>query len=172
MAKTKTRPPKVTDKQAIMLAQHAMYVQGGVSDPERERKRAEEELAGGAVIDWDKMQAEIEAAIAADKSAEVEAAELEGLAPMPEDMVALRDEANALRDEIDRLNERRNEIKETFGKYIEDNGLQGLVLHGKVHARVTYGTRHGVDSKKLKEEMPHIWSRFLKATKYRSVTVN
>jgi predicted phage-related endonuclease len=103
---------------------------------------------------------------------ELAAAELEGIKPMPEDLVELREESNTLREEIDKLTARRNEIKDTFGKRLEQDAAQGYVLNGKVHARVTYGTRHTVDSKELKAKMPHIWSKFLKVTKYRSITVN
>lgn len=103
---------------------------------------------------------------------EAEAAELEGLAPMPADLIELREEKLALDKQIEELEGRKNEIKEIFGKRLEADGMQGFLLHGKVHARVTYGTRHGVDSKKLKEKMPHIWAQFMKITKYRSVTIN
>ena len=103
---------------------------------------------------------------------EHEAALLEGIAPMPEDLIALREESIALKEEIDRLTERRNKIKDTFGERLDSEGLKGYVLYGKVHARVTHGTRTDVDKKKLKEDMPHIYKRFLKVTSYRSVTVN
>lgn len=103
---------------------------------------------------------------------ELEAQLNEGLAPMPAEMIALREESNVLKEQIDALTARRNEIKEIFGKHLEDEGLQGFLLNGKVHARVTYGTRTTVDSKELKEKMPHIWKKFLKTTKYTSITVN
>lgn len=96
----------------------------------------------------------------------------EGLAPMPEDMVELREESRSLKEQIDALTARRNEIKDLFGERLEAEGLQGFLLHGKVHARVTYGTRTSVDSKELKAQMPHIWKRFLKTTSYRSVTID
>jgi hypothetical protein len=53
--------PKVTDEQAEMLAQHAIFVQGGYSTPERERERAEKALAEGETIDFDRMAAEVRA---------------------------------------------------------------------------------------------------------------
>ena len=53
----------VTDERAAMLAQHAIFVQGGYSTPEVERERAEADLAAGGTIDWDAMQAEVNAAL-------------------------------------------------------------------------------------------------------------
>lgn len=103
---------------------------------------------------------------------ETAAAELEALAPMPADLVPLREEKRQLDDQLEILNARVHDIKEIFGKRLEEDGKQGYILHGKVHARVSYGTRHGVDSKKLKEQLPHIWQQFMKITKYRSVHVN
>lgn len=123
-------------------------------------------------IDWAATQAAVEAAIAADKAAEVEAAVLEGLAPMPEDLVPLRNRANELKEQIDQLTDARNSIKEIFGKRLEAESLQGFVLNGKVHARVSHGTRNSIDTKRLKAERPDIWAQYLKVTKYKSVTVN
>lgn len=107
-----------------------------------------------------------------DITTELEAQLNEGLAPMPAELVDLREESNLLKEQIDALTARRNEIKEIFGKHLEDEGLQGFLLHGKVHARVTYGNRTAVDSKLLKEKMPHVWRKFLKTTQYKSITVN
>lgn len=103
---------------------------------------------------------------------EIAAAELEALAPMPADLIPLREEKRQLDDQLEILNARVTEIKETFAKRLEEEGKQGYLLHGKVHARVSHGTRTGIDSKKLKEQMPHIWERFVKVTKYRSVRVD
>lgn len=103
---------------------------------------------------------------------ELAAALDEGLAPMPAHLIPLRTRAIKLKEQIDKLTAERNEIKEIFGKELDDAGLQGFVLHGKVHARVSHGTRTQIDSKLLKEKMPQVWKRFLKTTKYRSVTVS
>lgn len=103
---------------------------------------------------------------------ELEAALDEGLAPMPAHLIPLRQRAIKLKEQIDKLTAERNEIKEIFGKELDEAGLQGFVLHGKVHARVSHGTRTMVDSRELKAKMPQVWKRFLKTTKYRSVTVN
>ena len=171
-------PNVVTPERAALLAAHATVVQGGFSTPENEKARAEKDIAAGAVIDWEKMQAEVVAALLVKMGAstppteETEAAALEGLAPMPADLIPLREEKRQLDEQLEVLNNRVSEIKETFGKRLEEAGLQGFLLNGKVHARVSHGTRHTIDSKKLKEQMPHIWERFMRATKYRSIRVD
>jgi hypothetical protein len=100
------------------------------------------------------------------------AALLEGLAPMPAHLIPLRDESNALKEQIDALTERREKIKETFGKTLEADGLQGFILHGKVHARVSYVTNNRVDTKELRAKRPDVFQEFLVTTKSKRVTVN
>jgi hypothetical protein len=160
---------QVTAERAAMLAAHAIHVQGGFSTPAIEKARAEAQLAQSpGSIDWDKMQAEVVAAITADQqSDEVAAAEAEGLLPMPTDLVPLRDEKLALDKAIEELNGRLKEIKDTFGKRLTDDGAQAYLLNGKVHARRSPGTRHSVDSKKLKAERPD----YLKTTQYVSINI-
>lgn len=59
-------PNVVTDERAQMLAQHCIYVQGGFSTAEIERKRAESDLAKSpGCIGWDRMQAEVAEAMLA-----------------------------------------------------------------------------------------------------------
>lgn len=96
----------------------------------------------------------------------------EGLAPMPEDMVSLREEKLLLDKEIELLTARKEEIKAAFADRLKEEGLQGFILHGKVHARVSEVTTNRVDSKRLKEEMPHVWKQYLKATISRRITIN
>lgn len=160
-----------------MLAAHAIYVQHGFSTPDIEKTRAEKDLARGAHIDWDKMQAEVQAAILEDlqkqgTSGEAAAAELEGLAQMPDDLVKLREEKLKLDKQLEKLQARKKEIQDTFGQRLKDDGLVGYLLHGKVHARRSQHTRTGVDSKRLKEELPVVYKNYLKVTSYTSVTVN
>lgn len=57
--KTKGKRPTISDERAEMLAQHAIFVQGGYSTPEIERERAEKTLAEGGSIDFDAMEAEV-----------------------------------------------------------------------------------------------------------------
>lgn len=53
--------PTITDPQALILAEHAIFVQGGYSTPERERERLLADLAGGAKMpDWSKLAAEVD----------------------------------------------------------------------------------------------------------------
>lgn len=72
-------PDDVTPERAKMLAQHAVYVQGGYSDPEREAERARKQLAASpGSIDWARMTAEVQTALearVADLSAAVTAEE-------------------------------------------------------------------------------------------------
>jgi predicted phage-related endonuclease len=99
-----------------------------------------------------------------------DAALAEGLAPMPDHLIPLRDEYLSLKDEKDSLAERQDEIKAAFDAALKDDGLQGFILYGKVHARRSDVTNTRVNAKLLKEKMPHIYSKFLTVTK--SVRIN
>lgn len=103
---------------------------------------------------------------------ELEAAELEGILPMPEHLVAKRAEWLALKEQIDELTAVKNAIRDEFGEAMEQAGAQGFLLHGKVHSRRSTVTSHTVDSKRLKAEMPSIFAKFLKTTKTVRVTIN
>lgn len=166
-------PQKITAERAQLLATHARVVQGGFSTPENEKERAEKDIANGAVIDFDKIRREVvEATIAQSVQQEADAAELEGLAPMPEDLVPLRNEKLLLDEEVGRLNARLREIKDAFGGRLQEENLQGFILDGKVHARRTPGTRTSVDSKKLKDDLPHIYKEYLRTTSYVSINIS
>lgn len=59
-------PNEVTEQRAIMLAQHAVYVQGGFSTPENEAARARAQLkVQPDSIDWSRMEAEVKEAMLA-----------------------------------------------------------------------------------------------------------
>jgi predicted phage-related endonuclease len=103
---------------------------------------------------------------------ELLAAELEGIAPMPADLIPLREEKLLVDKQLEELAARKKEIQEEFGKRLKEDGMVGYLLHAKVHARRSEHTRTSVDSKKLKDEMPHIYKNYLKVTAYTSVTVN
>lgn len=164
---------KVSNEHAQMLAAHAIYVQHGFSTPEVEKARAEKDIANGAVIDWDKIQAEVTAAmIAGLEGQEAEAAEFEGLVQMPADLVPLREEKLKLDKQLEKLQARKKEIQDEFGQRLKDDGMVGYLLHGKVHARRKQGTRTGVDVKRLKDELPLVYKNYLKVTDYVQITVN
>lgn len=91
---------------------------------------------------------------------ETEAAQLEGLAPMPQDLISKRQERLALKEQRDAIQARMDEIRDEFGARLEAEGLQGFVLNGKVHARRSVVQTRRVDSKKLKEKHPQIWRAF------------
>ncbi len=107
-----------------------------------------------------------------DTTEELEAAALEGIIDMPDDLIALRNEKLALGEEIDRLTSRKKEITDAFGERLKSEGMQGFILYGKVHARRSEVSTSRVDSKKLKDEMPHLHAKYLKVTKSVRVVVN
>lgn len=103
---------------------------------------------------------------------EAEAAELEGMLPMPEELIPLREEKLFLDEEIEKLQARKREIQDTFGRALEEAGAQGFVLNGQVHARHVVQMRSTVDSKLLKEKFRHIWTQVLRTTEVHVIRVN
>ena len=103
---------------------------------------------------------------------ETEAAALEGILPMPADLVPLRQEKLDLDTQIAMLRERVEEIKATFATRAEADGVQGYVLEGKVHARISQVITNRIDSDKLKKTLPHIFNQFIKTTTSQRVTIN
>lgn len=103
---------------------------------------------------------------------ETEAAEAELLAPMPADVIALRERKLTLQAQVDLLNEEIGKIKDTVGQRLQEEGLQGYMYGGKVHARRSIVVSKRVDSKKLKEKHPRIWAAFLTTTESVRVTIN
>lgn len=107
-----------------------------------------------------------------DQMLEQEAALLEGLAEMPEDLVPLREKRLKLKAKIDTLQQEADEIRDTFGTRLESEGLQGYMLHGKVKARRTDVTNTRADSKMLKADFPEIWAKVVKVTKSVRVVID
>lgn len=103
---------------------------------------------------------------------EAEAAELEGLKPMPEDLIPLRDEKVVLDEEIAKLTARKNEIKDIFGARLKEDDAVAYVLYGKAHARHVVSMRSDVDPKLLREKFPHIWKQVLRTKEIHSIRVN
>jgi hypothetical protein len=103
---------------------------------------------------------------------ETEAAAHEALAPMPADLIALRAEKLLLDQQIDALKERKDAIRDIFGKRLEDLGLQGFVLNGKVHARRSEVHTGRLDGEALKKRHPKLYAQFLKFTDSIRVTIN
>ena len=133
----------VTDERAQMLANHAIYVQGGFSTPEIERERAEKDMARGGPIDWAKMQAEVDDAIKARLAAmptvpPTPAAPEAPEAPEPATRtdvtaaIASIDQGEALRDRIDTLKKElkvhEDRIKDLMGEAVEGVDAKGNVL--------------------------------------------
>lgn len=172
---------EVTQERAAMLAAHAIHVQGGFSTPEIEKARAEQQLAAGGSINWAQMEHEVVDALkakletlpppAAPPQEEVEAQELEGLAPMPPELVALRERKLEIDKLMGDLKEELDGIKGKVDEELTARGLQGFTLHGAVKARKSPGTRSSVDAKKLKEEMPAVYQKYLRVTKYFSIRI-
>lgn len=103
---------------------------------------------------------------------ETDALTLEALAPMPQDLIALREEKIAIQERIDALETRKKEIRDIFGQRLLDDGLQGYLLHGKVHARRTVVRSPRLDSKALKDKHPRIYAAFVKITESVRIVVD
>lgn len=103
---------------------------------------------------------------------EAEAAALEGIAPMPLDLIALREKKLRLSEERDALNAQIDEIKATFAERLEAYGVQGFELNGKVHARKSLVRTPRLDTKKFKAAHPKIWAAFTVVTTSVRVTIN
>lgn len=106
-----------------------------------------------------------------DINEEIEAAALEGIAPMPEDLIALREEKLLLDLQIEQLEGRKKEITAIFGARLQEDGLKAYSLNGKNHATASEFTEHRIDSKLLKNEMPHIFQKYAPARDVRRITV-
>lgn len=103
---------------------------------------------------------------------ESEAALEEGYAPMPEDLKVDRERRLAIKQEIEQLEGEYAEIRERFLQRMDQDGVRGYLLNGKVHARIKTVVRQTVDSKALKTKMPHIWKQFVKTSETRSVNID
>jgi hypothetical protein len=146
----------VTDERALMLAQHAIYVQGGVSDPERERARAEADIAAGGTIDWAKMQSEVDEAIAeriakTTPAAAPEPAAAEQTANVTAVMTSV-DKGEALRDRIRdmqaELKIHEDNIKDALGA-----ATVGVDDKGHVVVRYPFRNRSGLVKEKVKAKL-------------------
>jgi len=177
---TTTASPTITDEQATLLAQHAVFVQGGFSTPEIERTKAEADLAKGAVFDWHTIEAEVRAAGIAPASIEVypEAPEP---APAPtavtpdEDKVDVShvlahvDQAVSLRGRIDDLRKElaRHEdaVKAALGPATEGTDAAGHVV-----VRYPHRSRHGLDKKAVAALLsPEDLAAVSRVTNYRTL---
>ena len=143
--KTKTKKrPVVTDEQAEMLAQHAIFVQGGFSTAEVEKERAEKQLAEHpGSIDFDRMAKEVRdeldsrvAGITASTAPITPISEqrVDVTAALPDidSAIALRKRIKALQTD---LKAHEQSIKDVLG-----NATEGVDSTGKVV--VTYPTRN------------------------------
>jgi hypothetical protein len=172
---TENDPNVVTDERAQMLALHAIYVQGGYSDPERERLRAEADIARGGTIDWAKMKAEVDAAllatVAALPEAEPEPAKKKGgkkggkaakaatpatpATPAAEQRVDISavlvnvDQGEAIRDRIKALTAELK-IHEDMIKDALGEAVVGTDSKGHVRVRYPFRNRSGLSKDKVK----------------------
>lgn len=102
---------------------------------------------------------------------QTEAALVEGLAEMPEDLIPLRLQYLALKDQRDDVLNQMDQIKSTFASRLKEQGLQGFLLYGKVRSRLSKVTNSRVDSKRLKDELPAVHAKYLVVTKNERVNV-
>jgi hypothetical protein len=160
-------PDEVTDERAQMLALHAIYVQHGYSDPERERLRAEADIAKGGTIDWAAMKAEVDAALMATVKALPDVAPEPAkkgkkgkgkkapaaAAPQRVDVSAVRmniDQGEALRERIKDMT-RELKIHEDMVKDALGESTVGTDSHGHVLVRYPFRNRSGLSKDKVKE---------------------
>lgn len=176
-SKTKKADPNVvTDERAKMLAQHATLVQGGLSDPERERERAEKQLARSpGSIDWDQMQAEVHEAVLAALTGLTEPAPTP--APTPTmtatvdvtHVLAHIDQGAALRDRIAALKAdlkvHEDKIKDAMGEAVE-----GVDARGNVLVRLPHRNRTTLVSKEVEKRLsPLEYAACQNVTSYRQL---
>jgi hypothetical protein len=179
----------VTDERAQMLANHAIYVQGGFSDPATERARAEKDMAdGGKPIDWAKMTAEVDEAIRARLAAmPAGPAPTPPAAPAPAptapgttpsgalqrvDVTAVLanvDQGEALRDRIKKLTAELKVHEDMVKDMLGDNVI-GVDSAGKIVVRYPHKTRSGLNKSKVKERMdPADYAECETVTPYRTL---
>lgn len=153
-------PNDVTPERAKMLAQHAVYVQGGYSDPEREAERARGQLAKSpGSIDWARMTSEVQtaleervAALSADVTAEAAKQADPELAAASEAGIDtalvrrykdLRSAEAASDSERKAMKEEADKLEQQIVDMYADAGVPSLSLDGKtvyLH-RSTYAQR-------------------------------
>jgi hypothetical protein len=105
---------------------------------------------------------------------EAEAAELESLSPLPQELALIRAEWLALKEQENHVKARLNEKRDALGAALEAAGLQGFTVDGRVVVRRSEVTTNALDTAKIKKDDPALFGRlfqsFAKVTK--SVRVN
>lgn len=91
---------------------------------------------------------------------ETEAAELEGVAPLPADLVALLSEARVVKEQLEVLEARKKEIRDIFKDRLVLLGLVGFVVNGKVKIRKSVYTKDGFNVKDFAAKHPVLFRRF------------
>lgn len=105
-----------------------------------------------------------------EQALDMTAAALEGLAPMPDDLIPLRTRRLALMKRRDKLDEELDQIRDEFAERLEEDNLQGFILDGKVRARRSEVHNTRLDTKAIKAELPDVFAKYSKVTK--SVRIN
>lgn len=150
---------EVTPARAEMLAQHAIYVQGGYSDPEREAARARTQLAESpGSIDWDKMQAEVDAALAKRYATAAPPSDDDPGDPGLDTVLLrryrdLRDQQKIADAEASAFKEEADAIEAQLIDQFTDAGMQSISIDGKtiyLHEAVYARKAAGTDTEDLK----------------------
>ena len=102
---------------------------------------------------------------------ETEAAQLEGLAPMPSDLVPLRERKLQLANEIAALEEELEQIKGTFNQRMKAAGVVGFTLLGKVRSRISTYDHPWIDQDDLRTRHPRIYKSVLRKTPVESTKI-
>ncbi len=102
---------------------------------------------------------------------ETEAAELEALAPMPDDLLPLRNRKLKIDEQMEKLEFELKKIKDEFDDRLKADGLDGYTINGKVRGRRSSFKRFTINSKLLKEKHPRIYKAFLTETPVVSIKI-
>jgi hypothetical protein len=175
----------ITDEQALILAQHAIHVQGGYSTPEIERERAKRDLAGGGTIDFDRMKSELDKAILDKLAAALPPGDPGPAEPEPEPeptpaeepaqrvdvsaVLAHVDAGEAIRDRIKDL-QKQLKIHEDSIKDVLGPATEGTDKAGNVVVRFPFRNRSDLDRKLVKSMLSEEqYAKAVRETTYRTL---
>lgn len=160
----------ITDEQAVLLALHAVHVQGGTSDPAREKARAEQDLARGAVFDWDKIAAEVYEAgqrsssapsdlpVAPPQTTAIEAQPGSLLEEYHAEYADAKAAADAAKTRLDAIVEK---LKVELTQALADSRRIVVRSPGQVPIGLTYVEANRFNSKRFKEENPSVYKHYV-----------
>jgi hypothetical protein len=154
---------QITDEQADLLAEHAIYVQGGYSTPEIERQRANADIASGSVYHWEKIAAEVREAKSQAPAAEPKPVQITPQADTRlEQLHALYEAKKAAKDQAEtELKAVTDAIKREMYELLPE-GATSATITGQAGPTLamTYVETWRFDSKRFKADDPHTYVRY------------